>query len=91
MGRRNPFNAQRILNATERALLPQRKFTSDEMTAIENVTCTQQTPKAILCDIDDEPVWIPQSQVHDDSEVWKVGDEGTLVVTTWFAKKAGLV
>ena len=30
-------------------------------------------------------LWIPQSAVHDDSEVWKMGDVGELVVHNWFA------
>ena len=39
----------------------------------------------------DKPEWIPQSQVHEDSEVWKVGDVGDLVVTGWWARKQGWV
>lgn len=34
--------------------------------------------------------WIPQSQVDDASEVWKVGDKGDLVIKAWFAEKEGL-
>jgi hypothetical protein len=32
---------------------------------------------------------IPKSQITDDSEVYKVGDEGTLIVTEWLAEKEG--
>lgn len=46
---------------------------------------------AILCLIDGEEHWIPQSQVHDDSEIWKPGDEGKLVITEWIALEKGLV
>ena len=35
------------------------------------------------------PVWIPQSQIHDDSEAWKEGDTGEIVVTRWFAEQRG--
>lgn len=56
-----------------------------------NVLCIGQTPKAIRVVIDGEYHWIPQSCVHEDSEVWKEGDEGTLVVPEWFAIKNGLV
>lgn len=35
--------------------------------------------------------WIPQSQVTDDSEVWKPGDQGKLVITEWIAEQKGLV
>ncbi len=34
-----------------------------------------------------EELCIPQSQVHENSEVWKPGDEGTLVVTGWLARQ----
>lgn len=61
---------------------------------IESATCLRETEKAILvaCEEDErflEPVWIPKSQVHDDSLVYKKGDEGTLIVTNWFAKQRG--
>lgn len=52
--------------------------------------CTAETRKAILVQIDDEEYWIPKSQVEDDSEVYQSGDEGELVVTSWFAEKEGL-
>ena len=89
--KRPGFRASVYVDETTRALLPQRKHIEDEVVRIENVTCTQQTPKAILCEIDGDMVWIPQSMVDDDSEVYRVGTDGTLVVKTWFAKKAGLV
>jgi len=33
-----------------------------------------------------EEVWIPTSQVHEDSEVYKTGTEGTLVIPRWVAE-----
>lgn len=57
---------------------------------IEGVECLRDSPKAILCRIDGEEKWIPQSQVDDDSEVYKAGDEGTLVVSAWLAEQKGL-
>lgn len=33
--------------------------------------------------------WCPKSQIHDDSEVYEEGHEGTLVVRNWFAQKEG--
>ena len=58
---------------------------------IERAKCTAATGKAILIEASvlDEPTWIPQSQITDDSEVWKVGDEGTLDVTDWLAEQKG--
>ena len=33
-----------------------------------------------------EDVWIPTSQVHDDSEVYKPGTAGVLVIPRWVAE-----
>lgn len=57
----------------------------------ENVKCIKETSAALLCVIDGEEIWIPQSQVDDASEVFSVGDEGRLVVTEWIAIQKGLV
>jgi hypothetical protein len=66
-------------------------FQRDEDTVrFEDVTCTHATPKAILVTIDGEQHWLPQSQVHDDSEVYKKGDHGTLIITRWIAQQRGL-
>ena len=43
--------------------------------------CIRTTAFAILVEVDGEEVWIPQSQIDDDSEVWQDGDEGELVVS----------
>jgi hypothetical protein len=56
-----------------------------------NVKVRRETEKAILVDIGGQEIWIPQSAVHDDSEAWKYGDCGKLVVCTWFARKKGWV
>lgn len=58
---------------------------------IDGCKCIRQTAKAILVRQDDLEFWVPQSVVQDDSEVWKEGDEGTLVIAGWFAEKEGLV
>lgn len=39
----------------------------------------------------DEDVFVPQSQIDDESEVWKEGQEGELVVSAWFAGRRGWV
>jgi hypothetical protein len=59
---------------------------------IDNAKCLASTDKAILVealDYFDEPQWIPQSQVDDDSEVYEKGTEGTLIISDWFAEKQG--
>jgi hypothetical protein len=54
------------------------------------VTVTRETPKAILVTFPGGgEVWIPQAAVHDDSEAWKQGDKGKLVVCAWFARARG--
>ena len=65
--------------------------TDEEPVEFENVRVTAETDLAILCEIEGKEVWIPSSQVHEDSEVSSQGDEGTLLITRWFAEKAGLV
>lgn len=63
-----------------------------ETFAIKNCAIVKQTPNAILVESDelDESLWVPQSQVSDDSEIWQEGESGTLLITEWFAKKSGL-
>jgi hypothetical protein len=60
---------------------------------VQDALCVRETEKAILVeasDLPDQQMWIPKSCVHDDSEVFKKDDEGTLVVMEWFATKNGL-
>lgn len=49
------------------------------------------TAKALLCEIDGDEQWVPQSQIDDDSEVYEEGGEGALIVSEWWATEAGLV
>ncbi len=59
--------------------------------SIEDCLCTAETDLAIQVtgeDIDAD-TWVPKSQVHDDSEVYKLHDTGVLVVTEWFARQRG--
>jgi hypothetical protein len=55
-------------------------------------TVEAESEKAILVEIEDEKVWVPKSQIHDDSEVYsKKSGAGELIVTRWWAEKKGLV
>jgi len=56
-----------------------------------DVKAIAETEVALLCEVDGEEVWLPKSQVQDESEVWQKGDEGTLVVSEWIAKQKGLL
>lgn len=51
----------------------------------------RETDKAILCVIDDEKVWIPKSQIGEDSAVTELGDSGELEIPEWLAIEKGLV
>ncbi len=57
----------------------------------EDVKAVRDSGKALLCLIEGTGVWIPKSLIEDDSEVYRKGDEGTLIVPEWFAVKEGLV
>lgn len=59
---------------------------------IIDAICIRTTEKAILvvCGHDEEEHWIPKSQIDDDSEVYKVGDVGNLIISEWFASKEGI-
>ncbi len=56
-----------------------------------SATCIKETASAILVEAPEflEPEWIPQSQVHEDSEVYTIGTDGSLIVSDWFAEKRG--
>lgn len=49
--------------------------------------------KALLCCglVEGKDTWVPLSQIHEDSEVFEVGHEGTLIVSEWWANTAGIV
>jgi hypothetical protein len=58
---------------------------------IENALCTGETDKAIKVRLEDgEEMWFPKSQVEDDSEVYKKGTDGLLVISDWIAENKGI-
>ena len=63
----------------------------DDEVRIEGVKALRATERAFLVRIEGEEHWFPQSQICDDSEVYKAGDEGTLVITRWIAQQKGLL
>jgi hypothetical protein len=64
---------------------------------VRNVTVLAETEAgvkdegAILCEIEGEEIWIPKSQIHEDSEVYAKGTDGDLIITEWIAGKKGLL
>jgi len=58
----------------------------------ENVTVKRETAQAILAVLEDgTEKWIPKSAIAEESEVYEMETEGTLIVAQWFAEKEGLV
>lgn len=62
-----------------------------EPVLFKDVQVRRETTKALLCFIDGRELWIPKSQIHDDSEIGSVGDTGTLAISEWIATEKGLV
>lgn len=56
---------------------------------VKDVQVLKATPAALLCRIQGDQFWVPQSQVHDDSEVYQEGDKGALVCSEWIAESKG--
>ena len=63
----------------------------DDCIILEDVVCRRDTGQALYCEIDGKMKWIPQSLVHSDSEVYKKGTEGNLIIPRWFAEQEKLV
>lgn len=65
-----------------------------EPVTFEDAYADRETKLALLCVITlggrKQEKWIPKSQVHDDSEVYRAGHKGKLIITGWFAEKEGL-
>lgn len=57
---------------------------------LDDVRAIKETDAALLCDINGEEIWIPKSQIDDDSEVWQEGDDGVLIISEFIAEKKGL-
>ena len=61
-----------------------------ELVEVADCVCRTATAKAILVVRGSEEVWIPTSQIHRDSEVYRVGTVGTLVIPRWVAEMKDL-
>jgi hypothetical protein len=62
-------------------------------TEVEDVRCIHESEKALkirLNGVDRRDLWVPRSAVSPESEVQEVGDEGTLLVATWYAEREAL-
>jgi len=63
----------------------------EDVEMIDDVRAIANTEKAVLVLIEGEKYWIPFSVLGTDTEVRMKGDEGTLHVARWFAKKEKIV
>lgn len=64
---------------------------SDEKATIKNAKCIAASDKAIRVKMESgRQIWVPQSAIHDDSEVYKLDDFGKLIVKPWFAEQIGV-
>ncbi len=68
----------------------------DGFLTFEDVTVLHETEPgmlrmgAIRCDVDGALVWIPKSAIHDDSEVYKMGTSGQLIIPERLAREKGI-
>ena len=62
----------------------------EDAVTITNCKAVGASPLALRVIVHGDAVWIPRSQITDDSEVYETGHEGKLVITGWFANKEGL-
>ena len=68
-----------------------KRKSSDSTFEVEVAEVLKETDMAILVKLETgDEIWIPKSQIHDDSEVWKSGHTGTLVIPEWLATEKGL-
>jgi hypothetical protein len=64
---------------------------SKEPYEVEDVRVRTETRTALLVAVGPRLIWVPKSQILEESEVWGEGDEGTLVIPEWLAIERGIV
>ena len=69
-----------------------KKDEESKYVEFEDISVKKETEKAILVEIEGDEYWVPKSQLSEDSEVYErdEGNEGTLIVTRWWATQEGL-
>lgn len=57
----------------------------------DNTVVRNESDDAIEVELDDgRRFWIPKSTVHDDSESYEMGTDGTLIMAEWMADSKGM-
>lgn len=62
-----------------------------EYVTFEGVEVIRETTDALLCQIEGKEIWMPKSQLSEESEVRGDGDKGDLVCSEWIANQKGLI
>jgi hypothetical protein len=63
----------------------------NEAFAIEDCEVLRKAGKTVIVDVEGDELMIPFSQIDDNSEVYEVGDTGTMLINPWLARKLGLL
>lgn len=72
-------------------MLPEDDYTAETVT-FDNVDVLQETEYALRVIVENEELWIPKSQIDEESEVQdKESSGGELIITKWLAKKKSLI
>jgi hypothetical protein len=63
---------------------------------VKDCECVAQTPAALKIVSTEYPfggkeLWIPETAIHEDSEVYMDGHTGECVIEDWFAEKKGWI
>lgn len=63
-----------------------------EPVRIAGAVAVAETPDGLCVSVDDEEIWLPKSQIHEDSEVYDLKENaaGVLVIPRWLARTKGL-
>jgi len=65
---------------------------SGEVESFEPCVAIRETDRALLVRFpDSRELWIPKSQISQDSDLKEEDDEGTLVVSRWIAEQKELI
>ena len=66
-------------------------MSDDDFETFEEARCVAETSKAIKVELSGGAKhWIPRSVLSEDSEVYKEGTDGKLIIKTWFVEKEGI-
>jgi hypothetical protein len=62
----------------------------EDFCVFDYVTVIAANKTSMLCEIDNEQVWIPRNQMLEGTDLEFKGDEGMLVIPSWLARQKDL-